>query len=864
MAPPRKLDVGFIGLGYVGLCTAACLASRGFKVHGADVDKVRVATLNSETSPIHEEGLDRLLRSSMRKGDLSFRTDLKEVARCSVIFITVGTPSREDGSVDTQFVEAASRDLGRHLASARGYRLVVVKSTVPPGTTEGTVRPILERESKKRAGKDFGLASNPEFLHEGNAIAETFRPDALVIGGIDRRSNNALLGLYESFYSKLPRPLVTSPPNAEMMKYAINAGRAAQLSFVNTIANLCSRVPGCDYDEVRKGLSAVAKMDHRYLSAGMGYGGSCVPPDTRVITDAGFKLISAVRIGERVLSHDGCYHEVTRTFARNYDGMMYLLKAQGFSSTPLLVTPEHPILSRPRSAGGRPGVYETTVPGRGLIQKMSSLYLVEPPSFVLPSTLSHGDFMVLPAFREDSGAFQDLVMESTRRIYEVPLCPDTMYLFGLWLAEGFVDTRRGEVLFSFHAKETYFLREIDAIVRRYLGVRAVMKKSASKGNSLVVRVKCVALARFLERTFGRGAENKRVPWDWLRLPNDLLASLMRGLWYGDGSNSKNRPYPSFTYASTSKDLADFVEVAFLKLRIPYRRRIEKEEVDSKGVHHRQAYYFKGVDNSIMNNLLPMLKVPLATQRHMTSWFEGNNYVFPIEDIQVVKYSGTVHNLEVEGSNSYVVDGATLHNCLPKDSRALLAKLKSSGVNEEMVASALRVNEGQVAEAIRLAERLCGSMDGKHVSVLGLAFKAGTDDIRESVAVALVRVLIRTGAEVRVYDPVAMKQVKALLGSQVAYARSAKDCLKGSECAFIATGWDEFKKLRPKDFKELMSSPAVMDGRRIFDNAKYMKAGVKIATMGTGPLQGERPGDDGFPPGSRKWHYTLRSTGSPIA
>jgi len=453
MSQSRRQSISIVGLGYVGLSTAVCFASRGFDVTGIDVDKNRISSLRKGNSPIHEKGLDSLLHRSLRRKTLTLRSDYDGLVRSRIVFITVGTPSREDGRIESEYVEAASKDIGRQLALARGYRLVVVKSTVIPGTTEGLVRHILERESRKTAGPDFGLASNPEFLHEGSAIHETFHPDVIVIGGHDRKSANTLSKMYDAFHGRRLPTILTTPPNAEMMKYAINAGRATQVSFVNTIANYCTRVPGCDYDEVRKGLSSVARMDERYLGAGIGFGGSC---------------------------------------------------------------------------------------------------------------------------------------------------------------------------------------------------------------------------------------------------------------------------------------------------------------------------------------------------------------------------------------------------LPKDCRALASSLISAGIHEEVITPALRVNEAQVGEAIRLAEKLCGSLEGKRVSILGLAFKGGTDDIRESVSMSLAKALVRIGAEPTVYDPAAMDNARSLLGKQVVYAKSAREALRGSECAFIATGWDAFKRLRPSDFGSLMSSPVVVDGRRIYDQDEFVKGGIKIATIGTGPrVGGER-------------------------
>lgn len=471
MGKHPKGSVAFVGLGYVGLSTAVCLADKGIGVIGIDVDEPKVAGIAKGHPPFHEARLTPMMRRALRKGSLRVGTDFEQFREAKIAFITVGTPSLEDGGIDTEYVETASRQIGRQLGKMKGYRLIVVKSTVIPGTTEGTVRSILERESGKRAGRQFGLASNPEFLHEGSAVRETLHPEAVVIGGHDRRSATTLLGLYRTFYGRLPPVVTTTIPNAEMMKYAINSGRAAQVSFVNTVANLCTKVPGCDYDEVRKGLSLIARMDDRYLGAGLGFGGSC---------------------------------------------------------------------------------------------------------------------------------------------------------------------------------------------------------------------------------------------------------------------------------------------------------------------------------------------------------------------------------------------------LPKDSRALASALRNAGVSDEVLSAAMRINEGQMSESIRLAEKMVGALEGKRVSILGLAFKPGTDDVRESVPIQLARTLVKIGADVTVYDPVAMENTRKVLGAQLTYADSAKSCIRGSECVFIATGWDEFKSLRPKDIRTLMASPVVVDGRRVFDQQRFRKAGVRISVIGTGPPVQDLPRK--FGPDKehvKEWHYVVR-------
>jgi UDPglucose 6-dehydrogenase len=174
------------------------------------------------------------------------------------------------------------------------------------------------------------------------------------------------------------------------------------------------------------------------------------------------------------------------------------------------------------------------------------------------------------------------------------------------------------------------------------------------------------------------------------------------------------------------------------------------------------------------------------------------------------------------------------SCLSKDLRALASFARSLDVSNEQLSATLNLNDHQADKAIEIAEELIGPVTGKRVCVLGLAFKAGTDDVRESTSILLVRSLLSRKAAVTAYDPRAMDNAKSVLGDQVHYAKSARDCISGSECCFVATGWDEFKKLRPRDFKSLMASPVVVDGRRIYEQRPFRKERILIGTIGTGP------------------------------
>jgi UDPglucose 6-dehydrogenase len=297
-----KPTISIIGLGYVGLSTAICFADRGFNVVGVEIDHPKIEAIKSGKLPFREKGLDQMLHRVLKRRTLTVTSTYHDpIQSSSVTFITVGTPSREDGSIDLKYVESASLEIGSELAKKKGYHLVIEKSTVIPGTTAGKVKSALEERSQKRAGRDFGLCVNPEFLRESSAIHDTLHPDAIVVGSEDNKSKTALVSLYRRFYGKLPPLIATGLANAELIKYAVNTFRTTQLSFLNTLANICSKVPEANAQEVISGLSTITKIDGRYLRPGFGYGGSCLPKDLRALIahsrelDVNAKLLEAAR-----------------------------------------------------------------------------------------------------------------------------------------------------------------------------------------------------------------------------------------------------------------------------------------------------------------------------------------------------------------------------------------------------------------------------------------------------------------------------------------------------------------------------------------------------------------------------------------
>ena len=304
------MRVAVVGTGYVGLVTAVGLAEQGHTVVCIDVDEGKVAALDRGEPPIFERGLEELLRRNLGVR-LRATTDLgAAVAGSELTFICVGTPSREDGSIDVSFVEQAATQVGAALAGARGWHGVVVKSTVVPGTTDRVVTPALERASGRRVGEDLGVGVNPEFLTEGQAVDDFLRPDRIVLGG-DPRTVAALRRLYAGFQGV---PVVeTNAPTAEMIKYASNAMLATAISFSNELANLGAAIGGIDTVEVMKGVhlsrylttplgdgTSVTAPLSAFFEAGCGYGGSCLPKDVAALAARGREVGSRLRLLEAV------------------------------------------------------------------------------------------------------------------------------------------------------------------------------------------------------------------------------------------------------------------------------------------------------------------------------------------------------------------------------------------------------------------------------------------------------------------------------------------------------------------------------------------------------------------------------------
>lgn len=272
------MRIAIVGIGYVGLVSAACFADLGAEVYCVDVDEAKIQGLRQGIIPIYEPGLDTLVRRGMEAGRLHFGTSIAEVLpHVEIIFSAVGTPPDEDGSADLRHVLAVARSIG---AAMTDYCLVVTKSTVPVGTWKQIQRVIEEEQAKRGVSIPFDVASNPEFLKEGNAIDDFMKPDRVVVGVQTERAKELMTRLYKPILLNNFRVLFMDIPSAEMTKYAANAMLATRISFMNEVARLCEAV-GANVSMVRRGMGSDARIGSKFLYAGCGYGGSCFPKDVQ-------------------------------------------------------------------------------------------------------------------------------------------------------------------------------------------------------------------------------------------------------------------------------------------------------------------------------------------------------------------------------------------------------------------------------------------------------------------------------------------------------------------------------------------------------------------------------------------------------
>lgn len=356
------MNIAVVGTGYVGLVTGTCFAEMGVNVTCVDIDEKKINALKQGIIPIYEPGLEDLVHRNYASGRLKFTTGLKEILDdVEIVFSAVGTPPDEDGSADLKYVLEVARTIGQNI---NHYVLVVTKSTVPVGTAQKVKSRIQEELDKRNVNIPFDVASNPEFLKEGNAVEDFMKPDRVIVGVGSNQAKDIMERLYKPFMMNNYRLIFTDIPSAEMIKYAANSMLATRISFMNDIANLCELV-GADVNMVRKGIGSDSRIGSKFLYPGCGYGGSCFPKDVKALIKTAekngyeMKVLKAVEeVNEKQKSL--LFHKLMKHFQEGIEGKRIALWGVSFKpdTDDMRESPALVLIDKLLNAGAEVVVYD--------------------------------------------------------------------------------------------------------------------------------------------------------------------------------------------------------------------------------------------------------------------------------------------------------------------------------------------------------------------------------------------------------------------------------------------------------------------------------------------------------------------------
>ncbi|HEX7246109.1 MAG TPA: nucleotide sugar dehydrogenase [Solirubrobacterales bacterium] len=902
----EREPIGVIGVGWVGLVTAACFAELGHRVIARDILPEKVEALSRGEVTIHEPEIEELLTRNAER--LTFTTDIAELLDgARLLFVCVDTPPTPSGDADLSRVRAVVDEL-----SADGDHVLVMKSTVPAGTGE-TIR---------RELPGLAYVSCPEFLKEGSAVADFLNPDRVVIGADpgDEEAGDAVARLYEPLGGEIVHTDVAS---AEMIKLASNAFLATKISFVNEIANVCEEV-GADVAEVARGMGLDQRIGPSFLRAGIGYGGSCFDgAETLLVRRNGTPILTTfaelweleggdpeVVGGERIVPQDlwtwswvpgeseAEWMPVTLLTRRAYDGEMVEIRTK--MGRRLAVTADHPVIVGdgrdekvvttvraddlrttdwlPIAGGGVAGFSPAEYSTLGAVEDSIPLeqVIVRPESRELEAlrALSAGERTALLAHpRGQAQRMSDIGRSGALRLREacdsgmdlrgatlgtarngtyiperLAIDEDFWRVVGLYLAEGHVARDRGRsgaererITWSFHPRDEEHLVEE---VAGYWASQGVKTRVFSHPTAHCVQISSRILAAWWTGVLGLGRNSyaQRLPNLIWEQSKERKWALLSGLWEGDGSWSTVNGGPSVVieFGTVSDELADGVVRLLCDLGVVCSWKRGRAAKSTKETHWLRVSSADQVERAI--SLVPerdrprvlgsivrqgKLTKPTGFRRFGTSttaWVR-------VAECSKRHFNGHVYSLEVPGSQTVATRGGLVaHNCFPKDLKALKQLAGNTGYHFQLLTAVIEVNELQKRRVVKKLQQRLGSLAGRRVALLGLAFKPDTDDMREASSLVLAARLQGEGAEVVAYDPVATEAARPLFDG-IEFAGSALEALEGADAVVLVTEWPEFAQLDWAGAAERMARPLLIDGRNFLDAKLLESSGFEYEGIG---------------------------------
>lgn len=806
----QKETLSVFGLGKLGTTMLSCFAHKGWKVIGVDVIQDNIDAINEGRSPIFEPRVNELINGN--KDKIEATTDAEyAVINSHASFIMVPTPSGKDGLFSTKYVEAVCGDIAKALKVKNAYHVIVITSTILMGDTERIGR-MIEDISGKKMGEDFGLAYNPEFIALGRIVMDFLNPDMVLVGESDEKTGSFLESIHNRLTDNDAEVYRMNFYNAELSKISLNAFCTLKITFANTIAEICEKLPGGDSEKVLKAIGSDSRIGTKYFRGGLGFAGPCLKPEGLVQTDKGLKEIQYVNVGDKVFTHKGRLRRVTKTYKRPYFGPMIKTISMGFPYSPMILTPDHPVWGSKRVQKTKSKYRTVSTTGQKRLGPAAGLGKLE---FISAYKIKHGDLTALPLINEKDIKIPVLKFD-LHWLNKIPaklkLNAEIMRFFGFFISKG--STWKGLIKISLHKKETNYAKDISKIIETQFNSRATIKPHTE--NCIKVLFTSAPLAIYLRETLGHRAENKRIPFEWLFLPEELLIELLKGIWYGDGSNSTNR----FTYGTVSAELHRFLQLSLLRLGISFASKIQEAKIDKKGVKHQKSY-FLNISNGLcydkVNKIFPELRIKKIPKGSKSVWIEKNNMLCTVRSVEEISHEGYVHNLEVEEDNSYMLESGVVHNCFPRDNRALFHSAKNFGIDMLFCKYTDDINDyHKTARICELITDIMAEKETEDLAILGLAYKEDTPIVEESPAMEVVKLLSVNGFRITVFDPAAMDEAKKELDEEgdlknVIFADSAFSCIKDKSVCFIATPWDEFSKLEAGKILDTMNeNPIILD------------------------------------------------------
>jgi len=825
-----KKKLSIIGLGKLGSSMSACFVHKGFEVIGVDTNQDFVNIINSGHSPIYEPRVSELIAANKSRIQATTETEFA-VLHSDVSFIIVPTPSMANGLFSTEYVESVTTEIGRALKKKKDYHLIVITSTVLPGDTARIAEDI-ERISGKKLNKDFGVCYNPDFIALGSIVHDFLNPDMILIGESDTEAGFIIEEIHRDIVDNVPMVFRMNFYNAELSKIALNAFCTLKITYANTIAEICENMPGGNAETVLKAIGSDTRIGNKYFRGGLGFAGPCLLPAGLVQTDKGLKEIQYINVGDRVFTHKGRLRRVTQIYKRPYSGPMEKITSMGFPYSPMVLTPDHPVWGSKRVQRTKKKFRVVSTTGQKRLGPAAGLGELE---FISAFKVEQGDLTALPVLNEKDIKVPILKFD-LHWLNKIPkklkLHPELMRFFGFFVSEG--STWRKEIKISLHKKERHYAEDLVEIIKKHFNSKAQIKTHSE--NCIKVLFTSTPLALYLKNTFGHRAKNKCAPFKWLFLPEKYLIELLRGIWYGDGSRSTDR----FTYGTVSPSLHRFLQLSLLRLGIPFASKIQEEKIDKKGVKHQKAY-FLAVSNGLyyakMNKIFPELKIKNIPKGSKTVWIEKENMLSTIRSVEEEYYEGYVHNIEVEEDNSYMLESGVVHNCFPRDNRALARSAENYGIKNLYCNLTDEINEYHKTNRIcNYLMRLMKEKDTDELAILGLAYKKDTPIVEESVSIEVIKTLTAKGIKVTLYDPAAMEAAEAELldNENVIFETSEYTCIKNKAVCFIATPWSHFRELNPTKIIENMKEDSViLDAWGVlpFQSGSTAKGNLEIRLIG---------------------------------